>query len=40
MDDITTTGLVFGVVLLVLMGLTATIAIWVIERLCKFFGGK
>lgn len=40
MDDITTTGLVFGVVLLVLMGLTASISIWAVNRLYKFFGGK
>ncbi|XKX17416.1 hypothetical protein MVUOKPPV_CDS0019 [Klebsiella phage phi1_175008] len=36
----TTTGLLFGVVLLLIFGAITRITLWIVHKIYKFFGGK
>ena len=40
MDDITATGLLFGVALLLIFGATTAVTLWMLHKVYKFFGGK
>lgn len=40
MDETTAMALLFGVVLLIIFGITTGITLWVAHRIYKFFGGK
>lgn len=40
MDEMTATGLLFGVVLLLIFGATTSVTLWLVHKVYKFFGGK
>jgi len=40
MDEMTATGLFFGVVLLLIFGAATSVTLWLAHKAYKFFGGK
>lgn len=39
-DEMTATGLFFGIVLLLIFGATTSVTLWLVHKVYKFFGGQ